>query len=115
MGEDKKSNTADESTSLLADESTRSGYSESSSTGVSYDGTAEEFSVVAGSPWPSTFEHSIALLGGPTTDVDFIDQITRSPRIIPVQAQTARVSVSSCFLRILLFVYIFNPHEFETL
>ncbi len=34
-------------------------------------------------PWPATFERSISLLAGPTMDTDFIDKVTRSPKITP--------------------------------
>lgn len=34
-------------------------------------------------PWPATFERSISLLAGPTLDTDFIEQITKSPKITP--------------------------------
>lgn len=34
-------------------------------------------------PWPATFERSISLLAGPISDTDFIEQITKSPKITP--------------------------------
>ncbi len=34
-------------------------------------------------PWPATFERSISLLAGPTMDTDFIDKVTRSPKVTP--------------------------------
>lgn len=41
-------------------------------------------------PWPYTFERSISLLAGPKSDVDDIDRITKSPKIIPFQAAAAK-------------------------
>jgi len=34
-------------------------------------------------PWPATFERSISLLAGPTMDANFIDKVTKSPKITP--------------------------------
>jgi len=34
-------------------------------------------------PWPATFERSISLLAGPTMDTDFIENMTKSPKITP--------------------------------
>ncbi len=42
-------------------------------------------------PWPATFERSISLLAGPTMDTDFIEQVTKSPKITP-NLSTRRVS-----------------------
>ena len=42
-------------------------------------------------PWPATFERSISLLAGPTMDVDFIEEITKSPKITPNLSQRRKV------------------------
>lgn len=42
-------------------------------------------------PWPATFERSISLLAGPTSDISLIDEITRSPRVTPNLASRRRV------------------------
>jgi len=34
-------------------------------------------------PWPATFERSISLLAGPISDTEFIEEITKSPKITP--------------------------------
>ena len=38
-------------------------------------------------PWPATFERSISLLAGPQMDTDFVDKVTRSPKITPNLSQ----------------------------
>jgi hypothetical protein len=43
------------------------------------DTTAEE---ELDKPWPATFERSISLLAGPIRDTQFIEEITKSPKII---------------------------------
>ncbi len=59
--------------------------------------TASEFSVFSETmdelekPWPATFERSISLLAGPTMDTDFIDEITKSPKITPNMNALRRV------------------------
>lgn len=46
-------------------------------------------------PWPATFERSMSLLAGPTSDINFIDEITRSPRVTPNLASRRRVRSTS--------------------
>ena len=43
-------------------------------------------------PWPATFERSISLLAGPISDTDFIEQITKSPKITPNIGARRKVS-----------------------
>ena len=47
-------------------------------------------------PWPATFERSISLLAGPIMDTQYIDHLTKSPKITPNLA-TRKVSSKSLF------------------
>lgn len=40
--------------------------------------------------WPQSFERSISILAGPKLDVNSVDQMTRSPRVVPIQVEHAR-------------------------
>lgn len=46
-------------------------------------------------PWPATFERSISLLAGPTMDTSLIEQVTKSPKVIPYRAIRAQESGSN--------------------
>lgn len=46
-------------------------------------------------PWPATFERSISLLAGPISDTDFIEQITKSPKITPNIGARRKVRIST--------------------
>lgn len=52
-------------------------------------------------PWPATFERSISLLAGPISDTDFIEEMTKSPKITPNIG--ARRRVRRCLVCILTF------------
>ena len=52
-------------------------------------------------PWPATFERSISLLAGPISDTDFIEEMTKSPKITPNIG--ARRRVRRCSFAYLLF------------
>lgn len=37
-------------------------------------------------PWPATMDRSFSLLAGPTLDTNFVEKITKSPKVTPFQA-----------------------------
>lgn len=40
-------------------------------------------------PWPATMDRSFSLLAGPTLDTNFVEKITKSPKVTPFQASLA--------------------------
>lgn len=85
-------NIADEEKALLDSKPISNVDEESPSSGDSKAvfSTSNDPGIEENGPWPATFERSISLLAGPQTDVASIDRMTRSPRIIPIQAAKAR-------------------------
>ena len=40
-------------------------------------------------PWPATMDRSFSLLAGPTFDTNFVEKVTKSPKVTPFQASLA--------------------------
>jgi|AntRauTorckE5430_2_1112549.scaffolds.fasta_scaffold00660_11 hypothetical protein len=63
-------------------------------------------------PWPTTFERSISLLAGPISDADFIEEITKSPKITPNIGVRRMVRYPNCQLpyQIDFILHLYTSH-----
>jgi len=62
-------------------------------------------------PWPATFDRSISLLAGPIRDVHYIEEITKSPKIItPNIRDRRRVSLWNILHTLYQFVFLLHVY-----